>query len=138
MQTKTKILECMTVWLAAWNEHNLDGVMALLHDDIVFENWTGETIAGKNRLKKSWAPWFFRHGNFKFITEDLFVDEQEQKVSFSWTLEWPSLETAFKGRQEIRRGVDVLHFLEGKIAKKYTYSKTTLHIDNRGVTLVAK
>jgi hypothetical protein len=136
--TKIKMHECMAVWLSAWDAHNLDGVMALLHDDVVFENWTGEIINGKVALRLAWAPWFLRHGNFIFSREDIFVDEQEQKVLFSWKLEWPSLEAAYKGKPEIRRGVDVLHFLEGKIYKKYSYSKTTLHIDNLGVKLVAK
>ena len=73
-------------------------VMELMHKDIIFENWTGAIVKGKNNLQRSWVPWFINHGNFKFITEDFFVDELEQKVLISWTLQWPSLEKYFKGK----------------------------------------
>lgn len=125
------------IWLQAWDEHNLDGVMALMHDDVSFENWTGHVIVGKQALHRAWAPWFLRHGNFLFIAEDIFVDEQEQKVLFRWRLEWPSLEQKFKNKPEVRRGVDVLHFRDGKIHEKLTYSKTSLVIDGRSIALSA-
>ena len=125
------------IWLQAWDDHNLEGVMALMHDDVVFENWTGQVIAGKPALHRAWAPWFLRHGNFIFIAEDIFVDEQEQKVLFRWRLEWPSLEKNYKNKSEIRRGVDVLHFRDGKIHEKLSYSKTSLMIDEQVVALSA-
>ncbi|HEY5367834.1 MAG TPA: hypothetical protein VIJ75_02490, partial [Hanamia sp.] len=52
-------------------------------------------------------------------------------------LEWPSLEKFFKGKDEIRHGVDVLYFLDDKIIKKYTYSKTNIQIDSRIILLEA-
>lgn len=133
--TKAEILAHIKIWLQAWDDHNLAGVMALMHDDVVFENWTTKTIAGKAALEHAWKPWFLQHGNFLFIAEDIFVDEQEQKVLFRWRLEWPSIEVAHKGKPEVRRGVDVLHFLDGKIREKLTYSKTSLVIDGNSVSL---
>jgi len=124
-------------WLIAWDQYQLDVVMDFMHDQVVFENWTGEVVVGKTALRRAWAPWFLRHGNFKFIIEDIFVDESEQKALFQWRLEWPSLEKSYKGKPEIRRGVDVLHFFEGKIMKKYSYSKTTLSIDGSSIPLCA-
>jgi len=135
--SRVDIIRHFNVWLTAWDEHDLDGVMEFLHEDIVFENWNGVVVSGKSALQKSWVPWFIHHGNFKFIKEDIFIDEQEQKMTFQWRLEWPSLEKFFKGKLEIRRGVDVLHFLDGKIIKKYTYSKTSIQIDSRPVSLYA-
>jgi hypothetical protein len=35
-----------------------------------------------------------------------------------------------------RRGVDVMHFKDGKIIRKLTYSKTTLEIDAQRVRLL--
>ena len=134
---RQEILSSIKIWLQAWDQHNLNGVMALMHDDVIFENWTGQRVNGKPALQRSWAPWFLKHNDFLFIAEDIFVDEQDQKVLFQWRLEWPSQETAFKGEQEIRRGVDVLHFLDGKIHKKLTYSKTTLSIAGHKVSLQA-
>ena len=135
--SKSDMQNQIIIWLQAWNDHNLDGVMSLMHEDAVFENWTGAVITGKKSLHRSWLPWFLHHGNFKFIVEDIFVDELEQKALFSWRLEWPSLEKMHKGKLEIRRGADVLHFLDGKIHRKYTYSKTTIAIEGRPVELSA-
>ncbi len=132
---KADMQKQIKIWLQAWNSHNLDDVMSLMHEDVVFENWTGAIIAGKKSLHRSWLPWFLHHGNFTFTLEDIFVDELEQKALFSWQLEWPSLEKMYKGKPENRRGVDVLHFLDGKIHKKYSYSKTTLVIEGRPVVL---
>ena len=133
--TRVEVENYFNNWLIAWNNHDLEGVLSLIHDDIVFENWNGNVVAGKTALQKAWLPWFFRHGNFKFIKEDIFFDEPEQKMTFLWCLEWPSLEKFFKGKHEIRRGSDILYFLDGKIIKKYTYSKTNLQI-NSGIILL--
>ncbi len=59
-----------------------DGVMQLYHDDIYFENWTGGHVKGKEALRKAWTPWFTNHGGFRFIGEDTFIDEQEQKILY--------------------------------------------------------
>ena len=75
------------------------------------------------------------HGNFRFVEEETFIDEKEQKVLYRWLLEWPSLESGFKGKTEKRRGVDVIHFREGKIINKFTYSKTTVEIDGKRQSL---
>jgi len=115
-------------WLKYWDNYNLKGVMELMHEDIVFENWTGDMVTGKKELQRLWAPWFINHGNFKFIFEDIFVDEQEQKVLFRWCLNWPSPEKEHKGKTEIRRGVDVLSLKDGKIYTKFSYSKTSTQI----------
>jgi hypothetical protein len=136
--SKEEILGLFKAWLAAWNAHDLNGVMALFHDDIVFENWTGATVSGKSNLRKAWTPWFSHHGNFTFLQEDIFVDAAEQKMLFQWRLEWPSPEKQFNGKPEIRRGVDVLHFVNGKIIKKLTYSKTSIRIDGMPVSLHAE
>lgn len=135
--SRSEILDHFDIWLAAWNEHDLERVMEFMHDDVLFENWNGAIVSGKNSLQKSWTPWFINHGNFKFIKEDIFFDEQEQKMIFQWRLEWPSVEKKFKGKHEVRRGVDILHFLGGKIYKKYTYSKTRIQIDSVLVDIYA-
>jgi ketosteroid isomerase-like protein len=138
MLDREQIIERLIRWNDAWNDHDLDRVMELLHDDVEFENWTGGRAKGKEALRRAWAPWFENHGGFRFTTEDLFVDEKAGKVLFRWSLDWPSAEKGREGRPERRRGVDVMHFSGGKIVQKYTYSKTTLEIGGRRVKLVAE
>lgn len=137
MLDREKTIEVLNRWNDAWNEHDLDRVMELLHDDVEFENWTGGRVAGKEALRKAWAPWFADHGGFRFTTEDLFVDEKAGKVLFRWALDWPSAEKGREGQPERRRGVDVMRFRDGRIVEKYTYSKTTLEIGGSRVKLTA-
>lgn len=136
--SRPEIMDQFNCWLNSWNEHDLEGVMDFMHENIFFENWNGSNVSGKELLKKSWKRWFENHGDFKFSTEDLFIDEQEQKIAFSWKLEWPSLERNYLGKPEIRRGMDILHLENGKIRTKTTYSKTLLQIKDRLITLIAE
>ncbi len=103
-----------------------------------FENWTGGNARGKEALRQAWEPWFRNHGGFRFVEEDLFIDKAAQKVLYKWTLEWPSPERGFEGKAERRRGVDVIHFREGKIHRKFTKAKTTLEIEGKRVKLSAE
>jgi len=136
--TRDEIERAMEKWNRSWEEHDLDGVMRLFHEEIIFENWTGGKAKGKQALHQAWKPWFENHGGFRFASEDLFIDEREQKVLYQWRLEWPSPEKGYEGRPEQRRGLDVIHFRDGKIYRKYTYSKTTLEIAGQKVKLLAE
>jgi ketosteroid isomerase-like protein len=129
--SRVEIETALKQWNIAWDHHDLEGVMALFHEDVVFENWTGARVHGKEALRKAWAPWFAKHGNFRFIEEETFIDEKTQKVLYRWLLEWPSFERGNEGKPEKRRGVDVIHFKDGKIINKLTYSKTTVEINGK-------
>lgn len=133
--SREEIRTALREWNLAWDNHDLEGVMKLFHDDVLFENWTGGKVLGKEALKKAWALWFANHGGFRFTEEDTFIDEKEQKVLYRWQLDWPSLEKGREGKPERRRGVDVIHFQDGRIIKKMTYSKTTLEIDGKRLAL---
>jgi Ketosteroid isomerase homolog len=129
--SREEIIEAMKEWNLAWKNHDLEGVMELFCEDVFFENWTGGKAVGKEALRKAWTPWFADHGGFQFTEEDLFVDEKDQKVLYRWQLDWPSTEKSHEGKTEKRRGLDVIHFQDGKIIKKLTYSKTTVEIDGQ-------
>ncbi len=135
--SRGEILAVLAGWNQAWDEHNLEGVLALFHEDVYFENWTGGRAQGKEALRQAWQNWFANHDGFRFIAEDTFIDELEQKVLYQWRLEWPSAEKGYQGKAERRRGLDVIHFRDGKIIYKSTYSKTTLEIGGKRVKLEA-
>lgn len=128
---KKEIRDVLDRWLRAWDEHDLKGIMAVFGDDILFENWTGIRIEGKAALEKAWKEWFAFDGGFTFIAEDIFIDEDAQKVLFRWEYHGRPLEKGSSGEEETRRGVDILHFRDGRIAAKLTYCKTSLHIDGK-------
>ncbi len=128
MLSKEEIEKILVKWYQSWNEHNLDDVMKLFHDEVIFENWTSRKIKGKKALRRAWEPWFRNHEEFRFVEKETFIDEVQQKALFRWLLEWPSKEKGFEGLFEKREGVDVLHFKNRKIIQKLTYSKTSVEI----------
>jgi ketosteroid isomerase-like protein len=133
--SREEIHAALKQWYLAWDRHDLAAVLELFHDDAVFENYTGGRATGKQKIEAAWGPWFLNHGNFRFTEEDTFIDEVEQKALFRWLLEWPSMEKGQEGKAEKRRGVDVMHFQDGKIIRKLTYSKTTLEIEGQRLAL---
>lgn len=133
--TKQEIKTALDKWNRAWAEYDLSGVVDLFDDNILFDNWTGGQARGKKAVYDAWDPWFKNNGGFMFTEEDTFIDEENQKVLFQWRLDWPSMEKGFEGKPEVRRGVDVMTFENGKITKKLTYSKTTIEIDGERVRL---
>lgn len=132
---RREIEETLTTWYEAWNRHDLDGVMELFHPEVVFENWTGATVEGRQRLRDAWKPWFENHGGFVFNEELTLIDETSQRALFAWTLDWPSQIKGHGGKRELRRGADLLHFKDGKIIRKDTYSKTYLTIGGERIRL---
>jgi ketosteroid isomerase-like protein len=137
MLSREELKKALRRWNQAWDRHDLEGVMELFHEDILFENWTGGKAQGKEALRQAWKPWFSNHGGFRFNEEDTFIDPDQQKVLYQWQLDWPSGEKAYRGQPEKRRGVDVIHFKDGKIIRKETYSKTVLEIAGKRVKLSA-
>ncbi|MCF6248640.1 MAG: nuclear transport factor 2 family protein [Desulfobacula sp.] len=129
--SRNEIKQLLKEWNFAWNHHDLNKVMTYFHKDVFFENWTGAYVKGIEALRKAWEPWFNNHGDFRFIEEETFIDELHQKVMFRWVLEWPSMESDFEGKLEIRKGADAMHFKDGKIIAKLTYTKTSVEIDNQ-------
>jgi uncharacterized protein (TIGR02246 family) len=80
--SRTDIVKRLADWNQAWARHDLTGVMRLFHDDILFENWTGAKIQGKENLSRAWRPWFENHNGFHFSGEDTFIDVEQQKVLY--------------------------------------------------------
>ncbi len=136
--TKKEIKDAMAQNNIGWDKRDLEGVLELYHDEVYFENWTGGNAKGKEALRQAWTSWFTSGGEFTFHRDDLFVDEDEQKLTVTWELEWPSTEKGYEGKPERRRGLDIIHFKDGKIIKKMTYSKTTIEIDGQRVKLTAQ
>ena len=128
--SRVEFNEILPLWYKAWNTHDLDAVMDLMHEDIVFVHWNGARVIGKARLREKWTQWF-KDGGFRFSEEETFIDEINQKVLFRWELDWPSPVEAHAGKREVRSGLDVLHFHERKIIKKLSYTRTDMKIDGK-------
>ena len=102
-----------------FNANDLDGVLALMADDAVYEEFTGVIDRGKAAIRAAFEPQFRGDiGKMRFETEDLFVDASTGKALIRWVCR---LET--KRGPAGWRGLDILHVENGLVTQKLTYAK---------------
>jgi ketosteroid isomerase-like protein len=104
----------------AINRHDLTAVVALLHDETVFENTNpppdGTRIVGKAAVRAFWEKWFAGNPDAKFEAEELIV--AGDRCTVRWTYR-----KMRDGKPWHLRGVDVLTVRDGKILAKLSYVK---------------
>jgi ketosteroid isomerase-like protein len=106
----------------AFNRDDLDGVMAMMAEDAVYEEFTGAVSRGKAAIRAAFVPQFRGdHGKIRFETEDLFVDPAAGKALIRWVCR---LET--RRGPAGWRGLDILHFENGLVTRKLTYAKAKI------------
>jgi ketosteroid isomerase-like protein len=119
MLSRAELEALVVAFTDAFNREDLDGVMAFLADDAVYDQFDGVRAVGKAAIREAFVPQFRGdYGTMRFVTEDLFVDATTGKAMISWlcTLERDGVRRGW-------RGLDLLHF-EGRLVKeKHTYAK---------------
>ena len=100
----------------AFNRHDVDAVMALMTEDVVFENTSpppdGERHEGQAAVRVFWERFFAGSPHAQFTAEDMFA--AGDRCTVRWRYDW--------GDGSIR-GVDVFHVRDGKVAAKLSYVK---------------
>lgn len=102
----------------AWNDQDVDAIVALHAPDLVFHNWTaGEEVRGvavRDHIAgifRSWPDLSFR-GRRLYARDGLVVSE------------WTATATHADGRRLEWDGVDVFPFEDGLIKRKDVYSSS--------------
>lgn len=104
----------------AFNDEDLDRVMNYFADDAIYDQFDGRPAVGRDAIRAAFEPQFRgEYGEMRFLDDDMFVDEAEQKTMISWECTLRDGE-----RYGGWRGLDILHFRDGKILRKLTYAKT--------------
>jgi ketosteroid isomerase-like protein len=100
----------------AFNRHDVDDVMALMTEDVVFENTSpapdGERYVGQAAVRKFWERFFGGSPHAHFTAEEVFA--AGDRCIVRWRYSW--------GDGHIR-GVDLFRVREGKVAEKLSYVK---------------
>jgi ketosteroid isomerase-like protein len=119
MSTTSAITDTATVidrFNEAFNRHDVDAVMALMTDDVIFDNTSpqpdGERFEGQSAVRDFWAQFFASSPNAQFDAEEIVV--MGDRACVRWRYSW--------GDGHIR-GIDLFRVRDGKVAEKLSYVK---------------
>jgi ketosteroid isomerase-like protein len=100
----------------AFDQHDVDGVMAAMTEDCVFENTgpapDGQRYEGTAAVHTFWKEFFDANPQAKFVAEEQFAGGDRCVVR--WRYEW--------GDGHVR-GIDVFRVRDGRVAEKLAYVK---------------
>ena len=113
----------------AWNDHDLDAIMAMHAPDMVFENHTaGESAQGPEEVRAHIGSIFESWPDLRFETRRLYVrdgvvtQEWTASATHSSTMRRGDLVAEPTGEKIEWRGVDVIPYEDGLIKRKDVYS----------------
>ena len=115
-------LEMLRSICAAFDGHDLDGIMAHFADDAVFESprgadrW-GQRFVGKDAIREAFAGRFSGIPDVRYQDDDHFVDGD--RGASEWTLSG----TTVDGQRIEVRGCDLWTFRDGQVVKKDSFWK---------------
>ena len=114
-------LEAVRRFNEAFDRHDVDGIMAAMTEDCVFENTCpppdGERFTGQDAVRKFWQRLFASSPGSRFTAEEIFASGDRCVVR--WRYDWKSRD----GTPGHVRGVDIFRVREGKVSEKFAYVK---------------
>ena len=118
----TPVLKLLDDFAAAWNRHDVDGLMACMTSDCVFEAAAGSDVAGSRHVgpaavRTAYAAVFTTYADARWNHPRHFV-AGDRAVS-----EWTFTGTTAAGAKVEVNGCDIFTLKGGKIAVKNSYRK---------------
>jgi steroid delta-isomerase-like uncharacterized protein len=113
----------------AWNAHDLDAIIAMHADDMVFENHTaGESAQGPDQVREHISSIFETWPDIRFEARRLYA--RDGVVTQEWTASATHTNTMRRGdliadptgKRIEWRGIDVIPFEDGLVKRKDVYS----------------
>jgi uncharacterized protein (TIGR02246 family) len=115
-------LAMLEQFAAAWNRHDVDGLMACMAPDCAFETAAGKDVngtrhVGRDAVRKAYAAVFETYADARWNHPTHFV-AGDRAVS-----EWTFTGTTKDGTRVEMNGCDIFTLQGGKIALKNSYRK---------------
>ncbi|MEA3218555.1 MAG: hypothetical protein QOJ19_4711 [Acidimicrobiia bacterium] len=108
-------LDVVRAFGAAWGAHDLEGTLALVTEDCVFDATgpppDGTRCVGRDAIRTAWQP-IFDDVASRFEEEEILA--AGDRVVQCWRYSWDGGHV---------RGVDVFRVRDGKVAEKLSYVK---------------
>jgi len=104
----------------AFNDHDVDAVMAAMTDDCIFEDTSppdGQRHEGNEAVRAAWKELFASSPDARFEAEEIFVAGDRCVVL------WRYVFVASDPSAGHLRGCDVFRVRDGKVAEKLVYVK---------------
>jgi ketosteroid isomerase-like protein len=118
----------------AFNREDIDEVMGYFAPDAIYDEFNGARHRGTSEIRKAFEPQFAgAFGRMRFHTEDMFLDVPAQKALIRWTL---TLEEPH--RAGAYRGLDILHWRDGRLVEKHTYCKAKVPLIRKRTEMQAE
>ena len=112
----------------AWNDHDLDAIMAMHAPDMVFENHTAGEVAEGEAVREhiggifeSWPDIRFE-GRRTYARDGLVVQEWTATATHSSTMRRGDIVAEPTGKTITWKGLDVIPFEDGLVKRKDVYS----------------
>jgi ketosteroid isomerase-like protein len=119
--TTASTLDVIDRFNDVFNKHDVDAIMALMTDDVVFENTSprpdGERYEGQQAVRGFWERFFSGSPSARFEAED--ISAGGDRCTVRWVYHWVDGD----GKPGHVRGVDVFRVRDGKVAEKLSYVK---------------
>ena len=103
-----------------FNTHDVDAIMALMTDDVHFDNTTapdGEAFRGQEEVRGFWERFFESTPGAWFDSEIAFTVDDRCAVVWKFTFDKAKPDGGHV------RGVDLFRVRDGKVAEKFSYVK---------------
>jgi ketosteroid isomerase-like protein len=125
---RTALEDLVLRFTEAFNRDDLDGVMALMAADAIYDEFNGSCSRGRAAIRAAFVPQFRGdYGVIRFDPEDLFVAPSSASGSAAAPagkalIRWRCRLESAALRKEWR-GLDILHVENGLVTEKHTYAK---------------
>jgi steroid delta-isomerase-like uncharacterized protein len=140
MSAETQALErLLEQWAAAWSSSNVEKLLALFTDDVVYEDVTlGAVNHGRDALRDFATAVFAAFDDLKFELKSRVVASDGKAGAMEWTWrgrqtkDLPGLPATDKPFEV--RGAAVVEFADGKISRDSDYWDLVTYMKQVGLT----
>jgi ketosteroid isomerase-like protein len=114
--TTQATIETIDRFNEAFNRHDVDAIMALMTDDVVFDSTSpapdGKRFEGQEAVRRVWESLFRASPDSHFEGEEIFATGDRCVVRWRYSF----------GAGHVR-GVDIMRVRDGKVSEKFSYVK---------------